>query len=272
MLRLVSAVLFLCLCPLFTTAQQTTQPKPSREEARALHDRAAAARVIPLRDFEQFAPYWTAEGGWHTDLQLRNNLAADSLTVRPSLRTSDGTETALKPVTLLPGEVRSINLMDALAEINSNLAGQANAYGSIALRYTAKAMRNLYGSVMVHDTGYPVMYHLDAVNQAPAWKSGSREGIWWLPKRSVHDYLILTNQASHPIEGTLYLYDSTGKPWSEPVKLGPAQTQRFSVRDLVRQAGFTGDFGGIRIEMASGAGSLDSVHILYNEPSGFSAT
>ncbi len=151
-----SLMLVICLLTALSSVgsgQQAAQPNTKAAAIRAKHDLAAAAHVAPVGEFEQFAPYWTAEAGWHTDLQLRNNLASESLTVRPSLRTSDGAETDLKLVTLLPGEVRSVNLMDALMEVNSSLAGSANAYGSIALRYTAKSVGNLYGSVMVHDNG-----------------------------------------------------------------------------------------------------------------------
>lgn len=271
MLRFTSvftAVIVVCVCAF--SQQPATQL--TREQLRASHDIQAASRVLPSREFEQFAPYWTAEPGWHTELQLRNNLVSDDLTVRPSLRLSDGTEVDLNPIILLSGEVRSIDLMDALANINSHLAGRADAYGSIVLRYNSKSMRNLYGSVMVHDTGHPIMYHLDAVSQATGWKAGSREGIWWLPNKSVKDYLILTNQASHSIRTDLHLYDASGQDWSEPIILSAGQTQRLSVRELLQASGFTGTYGGISVVSAADAGSLDTVHILLDEPAAFAAT
>lgn len=46
---------------------------------------------------EQFAPYWTSEPGWHTELQLRNNLAAQSLTVIPVLRNSAARKRICRP-------------------------------------------------------------------------------------------------------------------------------------------------------------------------------
>lgn len=125
---------------------------------------------------------------------------------------------------------------------------------------------------MVHDTGHPIMYHLDAMVQAPEYLTGSREGIWWLPTKATRDYLILTNQASHPLQGTLWLYDAGGRPWSQSIQLEPRQTQRLSVRQLVNTAGFSGQYGGIKVEIPNGAGSLDTVHILYDEIAGFSAT
>lgn len=253
-------------------AQQVPASSPSETEAAQRRARVAAAGVIPTKGFEQFVPYWTVEGGWHTDLQLRNNLSAGNLVVTPVLRTADGTETPLLPVSLLPGEVQSINLHDALSAINSNLAARANAYGSIVLRYDGRGFHNLYGSVMVHDSGHPIMYHLDASSQATGFNAGSREGIWWLPTESTRDYLILTNDADHALLGTLWIYDASGRSWSQPLQLGARQTQRLSVRQFVAKAGFTSLYGGIKVEIPKGAGSLDTAHIIYDETAGFAAT
>ena len=248
----------------------TTSPEALKVSKR--HAEIAAAKKIPSRDFEQIVPYWTTEGGWHTELQLRNNLTSDPLKVTPLLRSADGTETPLNEVTILPGEVKTIDLHRALMEINSNLGDQSDAFGSIALRYTSRGMRNLFASVMVHDTGRPIMYHIDASNQASKFVTGSREGVWWLPSDSTRDYLILTNQAQSLLSGTLWLYGSSGKSWNKPLQLQPRQTQRLSVRQLLSEAGLDGSYGGIKIDVPNGAGSLDSVHILYDETAGFSAT
>lgn len=61
-------------------------------------------------DQEQFISYWTTETGWHSELQLRNNLATQDLTVTPALRVADGTETLLSPVTIKPQEVKTIDI------------------------------------------------------------------------------------------------------------------------------------------------------------------
>jgi hypothetical protein len=37
-------------------------------------DKSAVANVAVKQSFELVAPYWTAEGGWHTDLQLAGSL------------------------------------------------------------------------------------------------------------------------------------------------------------------------------------------------------
>lgn len=56
---------------------------------------------------EEIISYWTSETGWSSELQLRNNSLQD-LTVTPSLRMADGTETALSAVTYNP-----LNIPDA---------------------------------------------------------------------------------------------------------------------------------------------------------------
>jgi hypothetical protein len=239
MLRITPLVIQV-LCIFTAFAQQATQ---QGDTPTTRHGVKTPNLLQADRDFEQFAPYWTCEPGWNTDLQLRNNLVSGSLTVRPSLRVADGSETALAPVTLQPGEVQSISIIDALMKVGSPLAGGSNAYGSIVLRYTSRSMKNLYGSVMVHDTGHPIMYHLDAINQAKRLQRGSREGIWWLPTAGVHDYLVVTNQASHPVHGELYITDASNQHSSIAIDLGGGQTQRLSVRDLVEKAGFSTHYG-----------------------------
>jgi len=81
---------------------------------------------------EQFATYWTAEPGWHTDLQLRNNMANQTLTVTPVIRSADGSEISLPTVTLQPNEVESLDLNGLLTAHAPQLIG---AYGSLVLRY-----------------------------------------------------------------------------------------------------------------------------------------
>lgn len=77
---------------------------------------------------KMFAPYWTAEPGWHSEIQLRNNLISGSLVVTPVLRLADGREYALSPQTIAPSDVVSVDVADELQK-KYNLAGQAGTYG-----------------------------------------------------------------------------------------------------------------------------------------------
>jgi hypothetical protein len=118
---------------------------------------------ITFADQEQILNYWTSEGGWHSELQLRNNTPSQELTVTPAIRSSDGEETTLPPVTIKPQEVRSINLSNA---IDANAPHLSGLYGSVALRFHAADSRNLYAAMMVHDTGHPIAFHIDAAVKA----------------------------------------------------------------------------------------------------------
>jgi len=219
-------------------------------------------------DQEQFFPYWTTETGWDTELQLRNNLASQTLVVTPFLRTADGMETPLAAVTLQPREVQSIDLS---AVIGAGTPQLAAAYGSIVLRYHSVSLRNLYAAVMLRAVGHPIAFHVDATGEIQNYETASREGIWWLPNDSVNDYLILNNQGANPIQLDLSLFDSAGKSFAQKVSLGPRQTSRFSVRKLVQLGGLTGSYGGIKISAAAHAGTLDSLHFLFDTQVGFSA-
>jgi hypothetical protein len=219
-------------------------------------------------DQEQFVSYWTTESGWSTELQLRNNIESSDLTVVPALRTAAGVETALPSVTIKPGEVVSLDLYDALMKAAPSLAG---AWGSVVLRYTAVVHHSLYAAAMVRAVGRPIAYHLDGHGRGSTYEVGSREGIWWLPWASVTDYLILTNSGDQVLEPNLVLYDSSGKAWQQKLSLSAYETRRLSIRSLLLQAGLSGAYGGIKLDMVKGARFLDSTHLLFEESGGFSA-
>jgi hypothetical protein len=220
------------------------------------------------KDQEQFFPYWTTETGWDTELQLRNNLATQSLLVTPSLRTADGSETALAPVTLKPHEVQSIDLASVISTGNPQLVG---TYGSVVLRYHSVSLRNLYAALMLRTLGHPIAFHVDATGEIQNYETASREGIWWLPNDFTSDYLVLNNQSANAMQLVLSLFDATGKEFKQTMALGPRQTARYSVRALVRSGGLVGACGGIRVSAVAHAGSLDSLHFLFDPQVGFSA-
>lgn len=219
-------------------------------------------------DQEQILSYWTAQGGWHSELQLRNNLPAQNLTVTPVLRGPDGTETPLSAVSIKPQEVRSINLNTVLSSFAPQLIG---SYGSIALRYRAYDNRNLYAAIMVHDTGHPIAFHIDASAESRAYDAGSREGIWWLPNDATKDMLILTNQGKRSLDLVLSIYDAAGKEVRQQLSLSPRQTGIYSVREYVNSGHLKGSYGGIRVQALDHGGSLDTLHVVYDETAGFSA-
>ncbi|MGC2322235.1 MAG: hypothetical protein WA463_06355, partial [Terriglobales bacterium] len=163
-------------------------------------------------NFEQFAVYWTAEAGWKTELLLRNNLPSQSLTVTPALRAADGTETALPAVTINSNDVATVDLGSVITTAAPQLTG---TYGSIVFRYTATVPRALYAAVMVELPGTPIEFHLDGYFQATGPMAGGQEGIWWLPRDSVKDWLILTNTSANALSGSLAFYDTTGKAWKQ---------------------------------------------------------
>jgi hypothetical protein len=217
----------------------------------------------------QVVAYWTTETGWNSELQLRNNALSQDLIVTPVLRLADGAETSLASVTVKPQEVKSIDIGAAIAATGApQLLG---TYGSVVLRYSSPSQQVLYAAMMVRRIGYPIAFHIDALGESLDSQTGSREGIWWLPKDSTSDYLILTNQGSNPIPIVLSLYNSLGKESKQMLILGAFETRRYSVRKLAQAAGLIGSYGGIKVAATTHAGSLDTLHFLFDETAGFSA-
>jgi hypothetical protein len=239
-------------------------PSVSSPVAAAQNPQGTASAHVVAKDFEQVVPYWTTEASWHSELQLKNNQIDQDLTVVPILRTPDGGETTLPAVTVRPQEVK-------LVDIGAVAPQLGQTYGSAVLRHHSLGSHSLYAAVMIHELGHPIAFHLDAIEEFQSPAPGSREGIWWLPKDSTNDYLILTNQGKHPLQLDMSLYDMNGKEFRQKLSLGPRQSSRYSVRQLVRSAGLTGSYGGIRVFAGAHAGSLDTVHFLFDEQAEFSA-
>jgi len=147
-------------------------------------------------DREQILAYWTTETGWNSELQLRNNAIDEDLTVTPALRLADGAETSLAPVTIKPQEVKSVDIDAAVAAASAPQF--VGTFGSVVLRYRSPSLPILYASLMVHRMGHPIAFHIDAVAESMEFQAGSREGVWWLPKDTTNDYLVLTNQGGEP--------------------------------------------------------------------------
>lgn len=221
-----------------------------------------------VEPFEQYLAYWTAEPGWQTELQLRNNLETGELTVTAALRTADGVETELPSVKIGSGDVVSVDLSEMLPTAAPKLVG---GYGSLVLRYSATVYRALYAAAMIRMNGQPIAFHLDAYPHPTIATRASREGIWWLPREAVSDFLVLSNSGNQKLQPNLTLYDFSGKAWQEQLSLGPRQMQRLSVRSLLQQAGITGSYGGIKIDGADTARYLESAHLLFDQQGGFSA-
>ena len=253
---LIIFILFATSCSVFAQAP-SSPPRPHQHSP------------LPPADQEQFFAYWTTETGWTSELQLRNNASGQDLVVTPALRLADGAETALAPVSVKPQEVKSIDLDAAIAAASApQLIG---TYGSVVLRYRSPYAATLYAAMMIRRMGHAIAFHIDAMGESQDLQVGTREGIWWLPKDTTSDYLILTNQGKNTLPLDLSLYDASGKQARQKVLLGPAETTRYSIRKLIIASGLAGSYGGIKISTSAHAGSLYSLHFLFDEAAGFSA-
>jgi hypothetical protein len=223
---------------------------------------------LPPEDQQQFLSYWTTETGWRTELQFRNNQVSDILTVTPVLRAADGTETPLFPVVVQPQEVKTIDVATAIGNSAPQLIG---TYGSVALRYRTATKSMLYAVSMIMGVGHSIAFHIDATGEDQTENVGSREGIWWLPNASATGYLVLTNQGQNILQANLSVFDASGKSSTQTITLAPRAMNRYSIRQIVAAAKLAGSYGGIKVSAAAHAGSLDTLHVLFDENGGFSA-
>jgi hypothetical protein len=115
-------------------------------------------------------------------------------------------------------------------------SGFTATYGSVVFHYRAPVIKALNAVAMIHLEGKPIGFHVDAYPQASRWVTGSREGIWWLPRDTATDYLVLTNTSGKSVETTLVLRDASGRSWQEKVSFAAKQMSRLSVRSMLKRA------------------------------------
>lgn len=225
----------------------------------------------PAQQYEVFAPYWTLEPGWHSELMLRNNSIAREISVTPILRLSTGQEVTLETVSLKPDETRTIDIADSKVITNAGLAHRAGSYGSVVFRYSAQSSGNIYASVMIHMSERPIMFHYDAFPQASDYPIDGYEGIWWLPESTTQSQLVISNVLTHPLKGAVSISDPAGKSYKVSLALPPRQTTRFDLRALVQQASFSGASGGVSVRFNSEAGAAQVALINFDEDTASSA-
>jgi hypothetical protein len=214
---------------------------------------------------ELYAPYWTLEPGWSTELEIRNNLTRRELRVTPVLRTTDGNEALLAPVTLQPDEIVAVNLEAAVAAAKPELLGRTGAFGSVVFRFDANSASNAFAAAVVRREGHPIDFHFDAYDTG----STAVEGIWYLPTENSTSYLILSNPTVKPVTARLILSDASGATHPLSLRLGPGQSQRLNVREVFRAA-VGGAVGGLSLSVAKD-GALSATEIVFDEITGFAA-
>ncbi|MGB2592606.1 MAG: hypothetical protein WBG02_02895 [Candidatus Acidiferrum sp.] len=124
---------------------------------------------------------------------------------------------------------------------------------------------------MIMGIGHSLAFHIDGTGQDQTENVGSREGIWWLPSSTANDYLVVTNQGQNALQANLSVFDAAGKPSAQIITLAPRAMARYSIRQIAASAGLAGSYGGIKVSAASHAGSLDTLHVVFDPSGGFSA-
>ncbi len=259
--RTVSAASFLLLCPSFLCAQSAPPQHPPRPKT------LGPAKWTPTRQ-EVAVAFWTLEAGWSTTLEMRNNVTHHELIVTPVLRASTGEETPLVPVTIASQHVVALDLRTAVSA-NSQMASQIGPFGSVVFRFDGLYADNLFAATIVRREGEPIDFHFDGQSVGLNYSSGGIEGMWWVPAASSADYLILSNPLKKTVVGTLLLSSTSASHRPIPVSLGPGQTKRFDMREVLGPSSI-GAVGGLTLSLP-GRELISATQIVFDGVTGLAA-
>lgn len=137
-----------------------------------------------------------------------------------------------------PEHVASVNVRQALFAAAPHLLDREGSFGSVVYRYPGISEGNIFGASMVQRSESPIGFHFDGEPVEKDWSPQSTESVWWLPRATASDYLVLANASAQPLAGSLVVSDMAGRSVRQAVNLGPAETQRLNLRAI------TGDSSG----------------------------
>jgi hypothetical protein len=104
------------------SAQTPPSPKPPAKPALGSTSitakQSATARIQDVRQLQHlYAPYWIAENGWDTEVQLRNNLPSEPLTVTPVLHAASGETVTLADIIVAGNDTQTIHISQTLRQL-----------------------------------------------------------------------------------------------------------------------------------------------------------
>jgi hypothetical protein len=238
-------------------------------EKRILHITASHPDWSSAGPQELFAPYWTLEPGWNTELEMRNNVPWHELRMTPVLRMTDGTEVQLAQVTLKPEEISSVNLRDAVSAAKPELVGKMGSVGSVVFRFEGTASGNGFAAAVIRREGHPIDFHFDAEGGGAV----QYEGMWWLPSETAVAYLILSNPTHAAVNAQLTFSDASGSVLKRvTLPVGARQSVRANIREALGDPAL-GAYGGLSLSaMNDKGGNVFATEIVYDETSGLATT
>ena len=230
----------------------------------------AASKKPPKSRQEVIAPYWSLESGWKTSFEIRNNLPTEAMRVTPVLRTHSGEELRLPVIEVGSEQIRSVDLHSLLTE-NQARRLRNSPYGSVAFQFEGWGLRNIYASTMITMPGHPIGFHFDAIGHYARAESHEFSGVWWMPNETLTNYLLITNNSEEPVRLSLRI-SGADFAWTEDmIPLGPRQSRRVVVREMLQKHGISATFGGIKVRIESKSGAVQVNQIAFDEKVGFSA-
>jgi hypothetical protein len=223
---------------------------------------------------------WRTDHNFESTLELKNVLVNQALTATPILYMADGTAYELKPVTLEPAGVASVNIGTALTDLRANLQSHRSSYGMVGVKFNWSWPAAVLGIVRTVDETAMVSFQSslhsdvnDAHAQTPAQDAQRAEGMWWQPYATTNGFLVLSNTLLKPTQVTIAIHDSSGKGiGQETLTLASHGSRWLALSDLVSSPLTAGSTGSVSIQYQGPANSISAFGGLEDDTNGYSAT
>jgi len=162
------------------------------------HHRVAAQQESQAQKL--WGIFWTAESGFTSTLEMKNNLAEDPLRVGISLYFANGEEYALDPVQLGPRQTTSIDLNRIIASLPNSVAGRAGKEGTLEVEFEAPTPSALMGSVSVRNEEWGSAWNFFLYPRNAEATAAALRGVFWFNDKETDGFVALQNISAELIQ------------------------------------------------------------------------
>jgi hypothetical protein len=219
------------------------------------------SQMVPQGDL---GGLWRTDGGFRSNLVIKNDLQTAPLAAVPVLFMADGTEYDLPSIQLEPSGVSLLDINNALQNAPDSIRSHVSQYGSAGLRYQWYWPGVILGSIRVSDEVMSLEYltHLMA-NSNTVQSSATTltphliKGMWWKQIPTETGYFCMTNTSGSPISAMFNVLDSNGteRP-SQNVIIGPHATEWIELSSSWAQLAASETAGAIEVSYTGPAEAL----------------
>lgn len=185
-------------------------------------------------EIKLWASYWTAERGYTSTLEMKNNRIRDTLVARVSLYFINGEEYSLDSISIAPRQTIVLNLNEIIESLPAAQRARLPKEGTIEIEYDGPNSSALMGSVSVTNPEKGIAWSFFLYPGYRGLSNAPLQGVFWFPSRETEGIVVLHNVSESSM--TIHPRVQAGELNINlaPITLGAEQLTKLDLRRALR--------------------------------------